>query len=100
EHILPETPDASWSHIKPEVGVAYYKRIGNLTLLNAEQNGALNNSAFSVKREAFCNSAMLLNRNICETTTPTTKWDVENITERQKYLAEEAVKIWALMPKK
>jgi len=38
EHILPVNPEDNWPQIEREVAAAYYKRLGNMVLMNAKQN--------------------------------------------------------------
>jgi len=53
EHVLPENPGDGWGHILPEVAAAYYRRIGNLVLLQATKNSIIGNSSFKDKRKVF-----------------------------------------------
>lgn len=94
EHILPEEPEDKWPHIDSETAAAYSKRLGNMTLLKTKKNEDLGNEPFSVKRKELENSKLRLNQHICETTTDQTGWGQNEINERQKKLAEWAVKTW------
>ena len=99
EHILPQEPASNWSHIDSETCEAYTKRIGNMTLLKTRTNADFGNSSFQSKRTEFKSSQMLLNKHICDFTDEQTKWGSSEITERQKKLAEFAVKTWPLASK-
>jgi hypothetical protein len=99
EHILPQEPASNWSHIDSETSEVYTKRIGNLTLMKAKTNTGSGNASFQSKRTEFKKSQMLLNQQIYDTTDEQTKWGPNEINERQKKLAELAIKTWPLTPK-
>ncbi len=96
EHILPVTPGDDWSHLDPQIASAYYRRIGNLVLLNAKKNSAIGNIGFKDKRAAFQKSAILLTRQVFDMTTPSTQWGPAEIDKRQAKLADVAVRTWPL----
>jgi hypothetical protein len=99
EHILPETPENNWPHIDAETSEAYTNRIGNMTLMRTKINSQFGNTSFQKKRVEFKNSAMVITKTIYETTDEKTLWGPNEINERQKKLAELAVKTWPLAPK-
>jgi hypothetical protein len=99
EHILPEEIEDKWTHIDSETAAVYAKRLGNMTLLKRKKNEEVGNEPFSVKRKEFETSSLLLNKYICQNTTNQTKWGQTEINERQKKLAEWAVKTWPLIVK-
>lgn len=99
EHILPQEPSGNWPHIDSEMAEAYTKRIGNLTLMRAKTNKDFGNASFQSKRAEFEKSQILLNKEIYASTNEQTKWGATEINERQKRLAEFAVKTWPLAPK-
>jgi uncharacterized protein with ParB-like and HNH nuclease domain len=99
EHILPQEPASNWSHIDSETSEEYTKRIGNLTLMKAKTNVDSGNASFQCKRAEFKKSQMLLNKHIYNSTDKQTKWGPNEINDRQKKLAEFAVKTWPLAPK-
>jgi hypothetical protein len=92
EHILPLRPDRSWAHFDQETADAYVKRIGNLVLLPAKSNSALGSSTFELKAETFKNAPYELTRQIA--TVP--EWTRETIAERQKLLANLALRTWPM----
>ena len=99
EHILPQEPSNNWLHIDAETSEAYVKRIGNMTLIKAKTNVEFGNAPFQSKRAEFQKSLVLLNKQICEFTNEQTQWGPNEINERQKELADFAVKTWPLAPK-
>jgi len=92
EHVLPAKPDPSWANFDQETVDTYVKRIGNLVLLPAKSNSTLGSSAFSVKAEIFRNAPYELTRQV--STVP--QWNAGTIVERQKLLAELALRTWPL----
>lgn len=94
EHILPEKPDLirDWKNFTVEQHKTYYKRIGNLTLLDKDLNSKQKSSAFKDKKKFFKSSEILITKNLKDFRT----WNIENIEERQEEFSERAVKIWTL----
>lgn len=93
EHVLPEKPDGSWN-IKPDVAEATYKRIGNLALLSTPINNSTEvaNNGFPIKKPFLAAAPFELTKQIAAST----GWGPDQITERQKQLANLAVKTWPL----
>lgn len=91
EHILPRTPSRDWK-IPADVARAYYKRIGNLTILDPSVNVEIGNEAFEVKRAAYKQSPFLITKAIAAKHT----WDPDAIEERQNLLAAIAPSVWPL----
>ncbi len=91
EHILPVTPSDAWK-ISDEMAEAYYKRIGNMVLLNAKENVGIGNKAFDEKKPIFKRSPFALTAEIAKNT----QWTPAEIEARQKQLAELAPKVWPL----
>lgn len=90
EHILPQTPSKAWGNIDEELAKAYYRRIGNLTLMQAKSNSTAGNNGFAEKKKLYQNSqyhltSMIMGFNV---------WGIREIEDRQKKLAEIAVKVW------
>ena len=92
EHVLPENPGADWT-IDPRIVSAYYKRIGNMVLLQASANNIIGNSPFTAKRGTFKNSTFLLTKQVAKKTV----WGPNEIEERQKKLAKIAVVTWPIL---
>jgi len=92
EHILPENPDQNWPAIDAESAGAYYKRIGNLVLLQATKNSLIGNSGFNQKRAVLQASAYELTKEAGRKK----NWGISEINERQQRLARLAVDTWPL----
>jgi hypothetical protein len=90
EHILPENPSADWGHIEPEIAKAYYKRIGNMALLQNKINSEIGNKGMKLKAPYYQDSKFELTKVLGKEET----WDISNIEERQRMLAELAIKAW------
>lgn len=56
EHIFREKPGDNWPQFPPEIAQFYFKRIGNLALLQAKPNSDLRSSKFEEKKEVYRNS--------------------------------------------
>jgi Protein of unknown function DUF262/Protein of unknown function (DUF1524) len=92
EHILPGNPQNNWPGIDAEVATAYYKRVGNMVIVQARKNSMMGNSPFSKKRETLQDSAFLLTSDVAKNTS----WGVKEINDRQKILAKLAVETWPI----
>lgn len=92
EHILPEKPNSDWSHIPPDEAKALLNRLGNQALLTGTVNSGLGNVGYDVKKPALDGSDFSLTK----AAAGYASWGVDEITERQKRLAELAVKAWPL----
>jgi len=94
EHILPVDSSNlnNWSGFDEEIHKTYYKRIGNLTLLDKKINSEEGNDNFDVKREKYKKSEVFITKSLNKYK----EWTTESINKRQKEFAERAVKIWSL----
>lgn len=92
EHILPENPQGNWPEFDDETALAYYRRLGNLVILQAKRNSKMGNASFEDKKLVFAKSAYLLTHEVSVEAT----WGIEQINQRQQRLAELAVKTWPL----
>lgn len=91
EHILPITPSTEWK-IEPDIALSYYRRIGNMVLLDAMKNTKIGNKTFADKRQSYVDCPYLTTKEIVKYK----KWGPKEITERQKGLANIAIKVWPL----
>lgn len=89
EHILPQNPGPGWK-LDSEIASAYYKRIGNLALLQSRVNVAIGNKSFAEKAKVLKRSALLLTSEVGSEAT----WGVGEIEQRQTRLARLAVTTW------
>lgn len=95
EHILPFNLESAkgWGHITDDVGKAYVRRIGNLTLLTPKENeNAGDKDYLSVKVPIYKASFPISQ----DAATWAKAWGVEAIDDRQKRLAAMALKIWSI----
>ena len=92
EHVLPENPGPNWPKIDPETAGAYYKRIGNMVLLQATKNTMAGNSSFSDKKP-FLSASKYYWTSIV---TQESDWGPQEINSRQKKLAALAVTTWPI----
>ena len=90
EHILPEHPQDQWPNIDHETATAYYKRLGNMVILQAKKNSIAGNSSYKDKKPILLGSSYLLTQNAGKYTS----WDIDEIKKRQRELAKIAVKTW------
>ncbi|NMC60317.1 MAG: DUF262 domain-containing protein [Candidatus Methanofastidiosa archaeon] len=92
EHILPENPENNYPNFTEEQHAAYYKRIGNLTLMKTKENNDFKSSKFSDKKTKYAESELWITNSLCEYD----DWTMQKINERQSLLAELAVNTWSL----
>lgn len=92
EHILPGKPWGNWPQFTPEEVELYYRRIGNMVLLQSKSNSELKSSDWRTKRMTYKKHPYELTAQVA--TLP--EWNVNRICERQKGLAELALKAWPL----
>lgn len=90
EHMLPENPQDAWPEVDPEIAHAYYKRIGNMALLQSKKNSIIGNSPFVEKKPVFASSAFKLTSEVANYE----EWNVDAIDNRQKQMAKLAVLTW------
>ncbi len=93
EHILPEHPSETWSHIEESKQDRLIYRIGNMTPLETNRNRDLGNSDYTAKRQVFEQSVFTITKAIAE---HYEVWDEQKIESRQKQLANIAAGIWKL----
>jgi hypothetical protein len=95
EHVLPKNYENHWGWLDEETAGAYLKRLGNLALFEAKKNTEVDDLEFSKKKLAYRDSTFKLTEMIAKQQT----WGVDEINDRQKKLAELAVKTWPLSVK-
>lgn len=91
EHVMPENRSDDWKHISEDTHTAYVHRLGNLALLLNVDNSTFKDKGFSVKKPIFAGVKLIELTNMignCE------DWNVEEITKRQEFMAERAVRAW------
>jgi hypothetical protein len=92
EHVLPQNPGEGWAGIDPALMAAYYKRVGNMVLLQAGPNAHIGNKPFNEKKTALAKSTYQLTSEVAMNNS----WGPEQIEERQKKLAQIALETWPL----
>lgn len=92
EHILPENPHPDWN-IDKDTADAYCHRIGNLTLMRCKLNSKAANAIFPMKLPFYAQEESL---QLTAQLTRYTEWNPQLIEERQKMLADLAVRIWSV----
>ncbi len=90
EHILPESPSASWQQdfTDSQVEQMVY-RLGNLTPLEPSLNREIGNDIYCNKQAIYQQSVYKLTQNIVAE-----EWTPDTLARRQEYLAKRAVNIW------
>lgn len=91
EHVLPQNPGTNWPQFTEDAANAFYRRIGNMALLQARFNSDLRSAPFPEKKAVYSDSPYDLTRKIAEET----EWNVESISRRQSFLARLAVDTWS-----
>jgi uncharacterized protein DUF262/uncharacterized protein DUF1524 len=92
EHVLPEVPSGNWPLFDDESTKMYVRRIGNLALLLAKSNSDLKSFGFEAKKKVYKETPYVLTAQIAGLR----QWGPKEITERQKVLADLALKTWPL----
>ncbi len=92
EHVLPQSPEQNWPDFNEEDAKTYARRIGNMALLLAKTNSDLHSGDFKTKKASYKNSPYELTRMIAKSPS----WTKEEISSRQKTLADLALKAWPL----
>jgi hypothetical protein len=91
--VLPTTPDPAWLKFFTEDEMkSYQKRIGNLAIMSAKLNSTIGNGCFEEKKEYYKDSAFLFTKEIATEDT----WSKDSIDNRQRKMAEVAVKHWSI----
>lgn len=96
EHVMPQSRDPHWTaSVTVEQHAAFFKRLGNLALLDKTLNGQSGNLAFADKLQALRASKITLTSQIASYQT----WTSSEIDARQKQLADLAIKAWPAVPR-
>lgn len=92
EHVLPENPGANWPGIDADTAAAYFRRLGNMVLLQASKNVMIGNAGYEKKLPILASSTFKLSSEMAQSLS----WGTKQIAERQLKLASLAVKAWPL----
>lgn len=91
EHILPKKPEGHWNQaFTPDEVSIYVNRLGNQCLMLASQNSQLRSAEWWDKKEVYAQSPFILTSQLA----PLPNWWSDAVVERQKTMAELAVKAW------
>ena len=77
-----------------DTGAAYFRRVGNMVLLQASKNTLVGNNGYDKKQPVLKDSMFKLTAELAKQAS----WSPKLIADRQKELAALAVKTWPLQP--
>lgn len=92
EHIMPEKRSNDWNFVSVQDHENYVSRIGNLVLLKSGFNSAIGSKGFADKKPILAKSDLQLTKMASKYG----EWGMKQIEDRQKKLAEIAVKTWPI----
>ena len=92
EHIMPQSPDESWS-IEDENAERLYSRLGNLTLLERSKNKDIGNASYLDKIPVYRQSSFKMTSSIPDSYSI---WDESSISSRQAKMSSLAKSIWQI----
>jgi len=90
EHILPENPDDAWMAACPD-GIADVYKLGNYTLLESGANRRVARKPIEEKKVEYAKSNYELSKRF-----GWNEWTRTQISDRQKWMARQAVATWRL----
>lgn len=94
EHIMPQKLSQEWKTYLSPLSVEKHEenlhRLGNLSL--TDYNGEMSNKTFEEKKQIYRDSKYYFTVHICDYE----NWQIEEINDRSKKLADIALKIWQL----
>lgn len=96
EHIMPQTLTDAWEkEMGPNFEQVYNEKLntlGNLTLVTADWNASLSNSAYHEKKLKLASHGLQLNADYFSR--PINRWDEQAILDRVDYLTDLIFEIW------
>ena len=92
EHVLPRKPEGNWPSFNEDEVAMYATRLGNQSLLRASDNSNLKSAPFDVKKKIYRDFPYVLTSQIAGLPA----WTVATIVDRQKTLANLALKTWPI----
>ena len=100
EEVLPQSYEG-WKLEKAAEAKDLIFNIGNMTILQQKDNGSASNYPIEEKLEIYTSSNLQINAKLCDLIEKhKRKWNKEAILERAQALADDALEIWTLDPKK
>jgi hypothetical protein len=100
EHVLPRNPSNDWQETIDSIGADFLPeftyRLGNLALVSTTGNRGIGSKSFTKKKEQLYSreSGITFTHSLASYST----WLKEDIEDRQRKLAEVAVKVWKIDP--
>lgn len=89
EHVLPRNPGEEWQDaFGPDNWRSAADRLGNMAILPRSRN--MSQESFEEKRCLLLGSGYRINRHIAEYT----EWNMESLEDHQRWLADQARKVW------
>lgn len=92
EHILPQKVTEYWHNIFEDEADESIDRLGNLILIDKQDNSNCGTKDFDTKKAIFRNSDYYIAKKVSEYEI----WDKEHLNIHQNWLAEVAVKTWKI----
>ena len=92
EHVLPKRSEGNWPQFSDDEAAMYTNRLGNQVLMRASDNSDLRSGGFSTKKGRYGESPYHLTSQLVDLI----DWSVTAITDRQKCLANLALKAWPI----
>jgi hypothetical protein len=92
EHILPKKLNDAWSEFDEDEHKLFFKRLGNLTILNSRKNSRIGNKSFEDKSPIFNESEFIITKEI----SLNPSWTKESINVRQNKFASDATLCWKM----
>lgn len=92
EHIIPLILSDGWKDIDVDDAKTYSRRLGNMCLMQAKINSKTGNGSFDEKKEFYKTSELKFTSSLSEYD----EWGTSQIDERQRILAQLAVKTWPI----
>ena len=94
EHILPQSPNNKyWKKKFKKTYKKYVHNLGNLTLIDREENSKIKNGPYTEKLPVYKNSKLSINTSFKR---KYKVWNQKNIRERNKELCNKALKVWKI----
>lgn len=92
EHVLPKKLNDQWKEFDEDEHKLYFKRLGNMTILNSRMNSRIGNKSFDEKLPIFSDSEFIITKEI----SLHKDWTKESISVRQNQFASDAIICWKM----
>ena len=91
DHVLPENPELGWEAFSETEHEVLVFRLGNLTMLDKDENKDLGNASYSQKKPVYLQSTFAITRKLAE---DNADWTPTRLATHQKWMANTATAIW------